>query len=184
MTKPLQEYSAAELREFRKTLDPEKVDQVAFDQLDALILSKEVEVQVQVAVQGMRNKDEGKKFDGEAIRDWPELKDKKSDMYKRVQAVLESDPGALENPKAFKNAAMEVGISMGKTPVGFTPLKSEGDPMPGIGAGESGGDGGGSTGGEEFLKKTEDIADTFSDMLDLGNKDTRASVIARIEGEK
>lgn len=184
MSKPLSEYTAAELRDWRDAQTWDDANPGDLDKLNAIIMQTEIKEQVGAAVKDIEVKDAGRKLDEKALKDWPELQDKESPMYKKVEDELAKDPHAMEKPSAFADAANRVGLEMGLTPAGFTPARGKDEPMEGIGGGEGRGEKGeGSEPGKEFLERTGKIAGAYSKLLDMSDEKTRAAVVANVEGE-
>ena len=156
------------------------------DQFDAIVMQRKTDMSVEKAVQRMRHQERGQKMDEKAERDWPELKNKESDMYKRVSEAMEKNPMAVENdPEFYANTASKIGLEMGLLPAGFTPQRGTADPMDTIGAGEGGDAGdGGSTAGEDYLKNTEKIGEAFADLIDLKDPEVRKRIAANAEGDQ
>jgi hypothetical protein len=151
------------------------------DQATAIATQRSIQEQVGVAVQQIRTIDAGKKMDSKAEKDWPELLNKESAMYKRVAAEMEKDPDALNKPGVYLDIANRVGLEMGMTPAGFQPARAEGTPMDGIGSGDGASPDQTADPGEDFLNRTKDIGKAFEGILDMNDKDTRERIAKRVE---
>ena len=173
--------TSAQLTQWRNEQNWDDAPPGALDQLDAIIAQRTVDEKVAVAMGNYQRKETGRKNDVQALRDWPELKDKESDMYKAVTLEMDQDPNALEDPNAFANAARKVGLSMGMTPAGFTPARTGSDPMDAIGGGSGTGGHEGNDPGQEFLEGTKEIAKAFDGLIDMTDKDVRARIAKRAE---
>ena len=183
MTLDINTATSDQLKQWRDGQNWEDAPQGAKDQLDAIIAQRYTDESVAAAMGNYKRKETGRKNDEMALRDWPELRDKESDMYKAVTVELENDPSALEDPNAFANAARKVGLQMGLTPAGFTPAKSDGG-MDAIGGGTGTAGREGVEPGQDFLDRTKDIAKTFGSMLDMNDEKVRAEIASRVEGDK
>ena len=182
MNKAIQEYTSAELLAWQvdnqESLAENDAAKVQFERLLQRAVTRE-EVSLQLGVKA--REDRGVEYDKKADQAWPELKDKESEIFKRVQANI-GDPEKLKDPEALYHAANQAGLELGMTPAGFTPRRTDVDPMANIGGGESSGGGGApDPKSDDFLEKTSDVASAFSDLIDMSDADTRARVAARAE---
>ena len=176
--------TSAQLIEWRDGQSWEDAPVGSKDQLDAIILQRALDEKVNVAMVNYKQKEIGRVNDEKALRDWPELKNKESEMYLLVQEEMDKNPNAIKDPNSFSAAALKVGIGMGLTPAGFTPARSGSDPMGSIGGGEGNSGDNGADVGQEFLKKTKDIGKAFEGLIDLTDEKVRARIAARAEEAK
>ena len=119
-TKKWEDYSAAELQNFRATLDIEKLppDQKAqIPALDNLIVRKVAEEAVASGSAAERQKELFKKLDARAHRLFPELTNKESEFSKKVDEYLESLGTAKTDPSALLTAATLAADDLGIDPV-------------------------------------------------------------------
>lgn len=181
--KDLNEMTSAEMLAWKGKQDWTNAEPGVEDQLDAIIMQRSVDEKVDVAMHKVEQRNASASNDAKAVRDWPELKDKESHMYKGVLAELEKDPDSKDDPTAFRDAANRVGLEMGLLPEGFQPARSDGDPMGAIGGGEGAPVDKNDDTGEQFLKDTEKVAEAFSELIDLKDDKVRARIAARAEGE-
>lgn len=148
----LQKMSAAQIRAFKRTLDPESTPVEVFEELDELILDKRVEERVASSMAATRAISDGERFDEMAFKRWPELKNEASDFRKKVNELIDGD----ESPKALYNAANDVGYEMFGRGAQRTP------PASGVAPGRSDTDPGDSTpDGGKFVKSTDKLRTFF-----------------------
>ena len=108
MTLDIKNMTSEQLVAWKATQDLTDADPGMVDQLDAIILQKTVDEKVTIAIRGVENKALGRASDKKTLQDWPEMNDKKSDMYLKVTELMENNPNALEAPDALYNTANKV----------------------------------------------------------------------------
>lgn len=151
-------------------------------QLEGIIAQKIGTEGFSKAKREFRKLESGKQWDKQAETDWPELKDRESDLYKETVKAMEEDPNAsMEDPYAYYNHATRIGISLGMLPAGTRPKRNGSDPMGDIGAGEGAGAKEAPEPGKEFLEKTKKIQDAYADILDMSDKGTRERIARSAE---
>ena len=145
--------TAAQLRAWKRSLDPEEMaaNPHALAELDDLIIERAVEENVAKVEAKMETRNSAKTYDKVAYDRWPELKDKESDFYQEVNALLEDDNSA----DALLKASNEIGYKMfgrpGKTPRPDTVAPGNSDDAPVD-----------KPINREFLERTAGIRDAFA----------------------
>ncbi len=115
----LETATAAELKQWKKTVDWETAPDGALDQLNDLILERMVEERVGAGLDGAAQRAKAAELDAIAMKRWPELKNKESEFYKRTMELIPK--GAEQTPGAMLAAANEAGIQIYGGPSGRIP---------------------------------------------------------------
>ena len=170
------EATAAQLKEFRKTVNLEDADPMQVVALDELIMERMVDERVNGSLAQQRQKEQAKKLDQKAYQMWPELKDEKSDFYKAVNEYMEQH--GADGAESLLHSANAVGLDLGLQPAGRTPGKG-GDKSGKIKGGENYKED--TKPDDAFFKKTEKIAKAFGNMIDLSDEKVRERIAARVE---
>lgn len=154
------------------------------DELDDLIADRVLDEKMATVANTEDFKAQAKKFDAKAKGMWPELKNPDSAFTKKVDAALEASGRALDDPMALLNAANLIGIEEDMSPSGVH--DPEKDPaLTKVKSGESGVPAGeGNDNGKDHVDNTPDIGHMFRDMLDLNNKDVRATIQAHADNRE
>ena len=152
------------------------------EQVDAIILDRKLKETVSSAMSDFERKRDGKENDQRARDRWPELKNKESELYKKVQEKLDGNPTALTDPFALLNAANDVGLSLGLLPANMLPERGKNEPMDGI-AGGAGSNAQAEDSTDAFLKETEKIGAAFGDLINLKDEKVRERIAANAERE-
>ena len=176
--------SAAELRQFRSTLDPAEVEPHVLRQLDDLIIDKAIAEGMARTSEHTTFVSKAKEMDKRAYEAWPELEDKDSELYKKANEIMEANPNRDKDPSALFSAATMAGMELGMTPKGFTPAK---DRRPIDTLGDSGDEGRDEPeSGSDFLQRTTKIAKAFeeSGLLNMGDEKVRKRIEGFAEAEE
>jgi hypothetical protein len=173
-----QSATAAELRQFKRTLNLEEVTESQLEALDDLIIERAVEEKYTKLTTAQEKKAKAKQMDEQAYKNWPELKDEESEFYKAVDTYMGEH--GLDREDSLLAAANAVGLDMGLQPAGRR--DAGGDPMGKIKPAKP-------TGAtkkveDEFLSKTADVRRDLANLIPVGDEDFLERVAARAEADQ
>ena len=166
--------SSEQLRQFRNTLNMEEVSADQLRQLDDLIVDRKVEERMTKLTADQQRLARAKELDAKAYKMWPELKDKDSEFYQTVNAMLEDNGD--DSYDSLLNAANAVGLEMGLQPAGVRRNVGPGmEKIKGAGSGEE------PDSGKDFLKRTRHVAEAYKDLIDINKEGVAERIAARAE---
>ncbi len=142
--------TAKELREWRKTIDWSEAPEGALDQLNDLIVERMVREGITGAIADTTATQKAAQQDELAMKRWPELRNKESDFYKRTMELIPESERT--KPGRLLAAANEAGFQMYGNPSGRVPPET-------MAPGRNGDvrDGSGNTDKESYLARTSKL---------------------------